>query len=108
MTVGPAVSAARARFFLGAIRDTLCTSCGHRTRLKSSVLELATRRGYRLADMATPKKRPTKSTDTFIKIRVSDEQKRILEAAAMRDGMDLSAFARHRMIERARALGFEI
>lgn len=57
--------------------------------------------------MATPKKRPA-AKDSFIKIRVSEEQKKILEAAAARDGMDLSAFARHRMIERARALGFEI
>jgi uncharacterized protein (DUF1778 family) len=58
--------------------------------------------------MATSKKRPAPAKETFIKIRVTDEQKRILEAAATRDGMDLSAFARHRMIERARALGFEI
>jgi uncharacterized protein (DUF1778 family) len=58
--------------------------------------------------MAAPKKKPATSKDTFIKIRVSDAQKRILEAAAAKDGMDLSAFARHRMIERARALGFEV
>ncbi len=71
-------------------------------------MELATRRRYGLAHMATPKKRPTTSRDTFIKIRVSNAQKKVLEAAAAKDGMDLSAFARFRMIERARALGFEI
>lgn len=86
----------------------MCLLCGHHRHLKSTALEFAARRGYPRLPMATPKKRPTTSKDTFIKIRVSDAQKKILEAAAAKDGMDLSAFARHRMIERARALGFEL
>jgi uncharacterized protein (DUF1778 family) len=56
--------------------------------------------------------RPTKKTadkkENVIKVRVTDAQKRALDTAAAKDGMDLSAFARHLMIERARYLGIEV
>jgi hypothetical protein len=55
-----------------------------------------------------PKKRAADKKATVIKVNVTDAQKRALDAAAAKDGMDLSSFARHLMIERARFLGIEI
>ena len=55
-----------------------------------------------------PKRRKTERKETFIKIRVTDEQKKVFEDAAARDGLDLSSFARNTMIQRAREAGFKI
>ena len=55
-----------------------------------------------------PKRRKAERKETFIKIRVSDEQKRIFEEAAARDGLDLSSYARNTMVLRAREAGFKI
>lgn len=55
-----------------------------------------------------PKKRAADRKKNVIKVGVTDAQLSALEAAADKDGMDLSAFARHWMIERARVLGVEI
>jgi uncharacterized protein (DUF1778 family) len=55
-----------------------------------------------------PKKKPAERKDSVIKIRVTDEHKRAFEAAASKEGMDLSTFARVAMIEKSRRSGIEI
>jgi hypothetical protein len=56
--------------------------------------------------------RPTKAEPEkkkkLVKVGLNDAQFAALTAAAEKDGMDLSAFARHWMIERARALGIDV
>jgi uncharacterized protein (DUF1778 family) len=54
------------------------------------------------------KRRKAERKETFIKIRVTDEQKKVFEEAAAREGLDLSSFARNTMIQRARGAGFKI
>jgi uncharacterized protein (DUF1778 family) len=46
--------------------------------------------------------------DSHLHVRLTDELKGKLELAAARDGLDLSSFARHCMIQRARELGIEV
>lgn len=55
-----------------------------------------------------PKKRTPDRKESFIKIRLTDEQKRVFEEAAQREGLDLSSYARNTMIQRAREAGFKI
>lgn len=63
---------------------------------------------YRRNRTMRPKKKAADKKETVIKVRVTDAQKAALDAAAAKDGMDLSAFARHWMIERARHLGIDV
>jgi uncharacterized protein (DUF1778 family) len=55
-----------------------------------------------------PKKKAAEKKETVVKVRVTEGQKEALDKAAAKDGMDLSSFARHLMIERARHLGIEV
>jgi uncharacterized protein (DUF1778 family) len=57
--------------------------------------------------MAPPKKK-TEFKEGVVRVRVTDTQKRAFEAAAVKEGMDLSTFARVAMIEKARRSNIEI
>jgi uncharacterized protein (DUF1778 family) len=48
------------------------------------------------------KKKPGEKKDNTVRIRLTDEQKKVIEAAAQTEGMDLSTFGRVAMLERAR------
>jgi uncharacterized protein (DUF1778 family) len=52
--------------------------------------------------MPRRKKKPEDKKDASIRVRLTDEQKAIIEAAATRDGLDLSSYARVAMLEKAR------
>jgi uncharacterized protein (DUF1778 family) len=52
--------------------------------------------------MSRRKKKPDEKKDASIRVRLTDEQKAIIEAAASRDGLDLSSYARVAMLEKAR------
>jgi len=56
----------------------------------------------------TPPKKKSDRKENLLRARVTDAQKRVFEAAAAKEGMDLSTFARVSMIEKARRAGFEI
>jgi uncharacterized protein (DUF1778 family) len=56
----------------------------------------------------TPPKKKNDRKENLLRARVTDAQKRVFEAAAAKEGMDLSTFARVSMIEKARRAGFEI
>lgn len=56
----------------------------------------------------TTTKKKTAPKSTYVHLRITEELKAKLEAAAAREGMDLSAFARNTMIRRARELGIEV
>ena len=53
--------------------------------------------------MPRPPKRAKERKDLILHIRVTAEQKRILEQAANRAGADLSTYVRMTALERARA-----
>jgi len=53
-------------------------------------------------------KKPPEKKQSQLHVRLTDDLKRKLALAAAKDGMDLSTFARHSMIQRARALGVEV
>lgn len=55
-----------------------------------------------------PKKKAPDKKEDLVRVRVTDGQKRAFEAAAAREGMDLSTFARVAMLEKARRAGVEI
>ena len=52
--------------------------------------------------MSRRKKKPGEKKDASIRVRLNNEQKAIIEAAAARDGLDLSSYARVAMLEKAR------
>jgi len=52
--------------------------------------------------MSRRKKKPGEKKDASIRVRLTDDQKAIIEAAATRDGLDLSSYARVAMLEKAR------
>jgi uncharacterized protein (DUF1778 family) len=56
----------------------------------------------------TPPKKKVERKENIIRVRATDAQKRAFEAAAAREGMDVSTFARVSMIEKARRAGIEI
>ena len=58
--------------------------------------------------MVRPRKKAGEKKDAFIRVRVTDDLKKTLEAAAGKDGMDLSTFARVAMIEKARRAGTQV
>jgi uncharacterized protein (DUF1778 family) len=58
--------------------------------------------------MVRPRKKTSDRKEAFIRVRVTDDLKKTLEAAAVRDGMDLSTFARVAMIEKARRAGTQV
>lgn len=55
--------------------------------------------------MPRPKKREKEKKDLILHIRVTAEQKRLLEQAAAHAGADLSTFVRMTALDRARAQG---
>jgi uncharacterized protein (DUF1778 family) len=57
--------------------------------------------------MAPPKKKADRK-ESIVRVRVTDGQKKAFDTAAVREGMDLSTFARVAMIEKARRAGIEI
>ena len=63
---------------------------------------------YRRTRVMRPKKKAADKRDTAVKILVTEAQKRALDAAAAKDGMTLSSFALHWMLERARVLGIDV
>ena len=52
--------------------------------------------------MPRRKKKPEEKKDASIRVRLTDEQRSIIETAASRDGLDLSSYARVAMLEKAR------
>jgi len=54
------------------------------------------------SSMARRKKKPEEKKEASIRVRLTDEQKALIEAAAERDGLDLSSYARVAMLEKAR------
>jgi uncharacterized protein (DUF1778 family) len=58
--------------------------------------------------MTRPKKKAADKKAAQIHVLVTDEQKRAIAAAAAKVGMEVSAFARQCLLERAKALGVEI
>ena len=86
----------------------MCSLCAHQGARKSIRFGLPSLLLYCSERMAPKPKAPSKRQETNIKIRVTDAQKRAIEAAAAKDGQDVSSFARHLMLERARALGIEV
>jgi hypothetical protein len=58
--------------------------------------------------MTRPKKKEADRKGAQIHVLVTDEQKRAIAAAAAKLGVDVSAFGRECMIEKAKALGIKI
>jgi len=58
--------------------------------------------------MVRPRKKDAEKKDSFVRTRVTEDLKKILESVAAADGMDISTFARVAMIEKARRAGAKI
>lgn len=58
--------------------------------------------------MTRPKKKAADRKGAQIHVLVTDEQKRVIAAAAAKLGKEVSAFARDCMIEKAKALGIDV
>ena len=72
-------------------------------------LERRARVTYRpTRSMTRPKKKPADRKGAQIHVLVTDEQKRAIAAAAAKLGVEVSAFGRDCMIEKAKALGIKI
>jgi uncharacterized protein (DUF1778 family) len=65
-------------------------------------------RPYARPAMPKPTKTKREKKGSHLHVRLTDELKGKLELAAAREGMDLSTYARHSMIQRARELGIEV
>ena len=61
-----------------------------------------------LKSMVRPRKKAGEKKDSFIRVRVTPDLKGALESVALKDGMDLSTFARVAMIEKARRAGAQL
>jgi uncharacterized protein (DUF1778 family) len=58
--------------------------------------------------MARPSKRKGERKEHMLRIRVTDEQKKAFEAAAVKLGADVSTFVRMAALERARKEGIDV
>lgn len=54
--------------------------------------------------VARPKKKISEKKAASVRVRLTDDQKAVIEAVATRIGMDLSTFARVAMLEKAETL----
>ena len=66
------------------------------------------RRGRSVRAVVRPKIPATDRKEGVIKIRVTEADKRVFEAAAAKERMDLSTFTRVALIEKARRSGMKI